>query len=127
MIITNKELRKLLEKAGKLVEEVREIGKKIDDLEGDRNVLAIEHQKVKEEIMPLIKPYIDSIGEFEDVVGVEVVLDADKKPTEEIEIKVVDRLEEWKRLFTAEKTKQKAKVEEPKEAVESPYTEIPKE
>ena len=124
MIIKDKKLLVLLEKAGKLVEKVRAINKKIDDLENERNVDAIAHQKVKDEIMPLIKPYIDQMGEFEDLVQVEIVLDADKKPTEDIKLKIVDRLEEWKRLFKEEKEKRlnPIKKEEPPKDIPSPYT-----
>ena len=115
MKIKNSALLVLLNKAGDLVTEVREIGKKIQDLEEKRQSLAIKHQKVKEEILPIVQPYYKDLKEFEDVVGVEVILDEKKKPTKEIEIKVIDRLEEWKRLFAEEK----AKATKPAEKKES--------
>lgn len=119
MIIKNEELLPLLQKAGDLVKEVQEINKKISDLDEERNAKAIAHQKNKELILPLIKQYEEGLGEFEDIVGVEIVLDEEKKPTDEIEIKVVNRLEEWKRLFAEEKAKRNApvEVEEKKEEV----------
>jgi hypothetical protein len=123
MIIKNEELLALLNKAGDIVLEVREIGKKIADLEEERQVKAIAHQKIKEEIMPLMEQYKKDLGEFEDIVQVEVVLDVDKKPTEDIDIKVVDRVEEFKRLFKEEQEKQKKAKEtatpESKEEVKS--------
>lgn len=113
MIIQNKELHKLLTDAGKCVEKVKKYTKEIEELDEKRNIEAIAHQKIKEKIMPIIEPYMKEVGEFEDIMGVEIELDENKNPTENINIKVIDRLDEFKRLFLEEKAK-RSKKEEPK-------------
>ena len=110
MIIKNSTLRLNLLEAGKLVKEVREIGQKIEDLEKERNKKGIAHQKVKDVIMPLVKTYMSELKEFEDISGVEIVLDKKGKPTQDIEIKIVNRLDEWKKLWAEEVAKQNAEA-----------------
>lgn len=109
MIIQNKKLHTLLKEAGDLVTSVKEITKQISDLEESRNKLAIKHAKVKEKLNPMIKEYFKKLGEYEDIMAVEIVKDAKGNLTEDVEIKITDRLEEWKKNFAEEKAKVTAK------------------
>lgn len=105
MITKDKKLVKLLTESGDLVTRVKEITKQMDELDSERNKLAIKHQELKDVIIPIVKEMTKDIGEFEDVIGAEVILDENKQPTDAVEIKIIDRLDEWKRLFKAEKEK----------------------
>lgn len=105
MRITNKKLSDLLDQAVPMVKEVADITNEIDALEKKRNITAIKYQKLKDKINVIVLPYEKKFDEFEEIVAVDAVLDANKTPTGEIEIKTVNRLEEFQRFYNEEKAK----------------------
>lgn len=104
IIITNKEIFDGLKEKDKLVDEGRKISVKIESLEAERNTKAMQVQKVKDRVIPLIEEEIkkQELGEFEAVGDV-----VPGKILNDVEIEVFDQVEQYKE-YILEKKKEDA-------------------
>jgi len=117
MNIQNKDLYKLLTDKDKLVNEGREISKQIDDLEKERNKLAMQIQKLKDKVIPIVQKEMEGkLNEYEEISEV--------KSTEvegEVEISTYDQVEQFKEFLKEKKAE--SKPEETTEPDENPVSE----
>lgn len=86
-------MKKLLEEKGVLVNEGRELTKKIEELEKERAKVGLKIQKVKDKLIPIVESKIKpQLEEFEDIETVEVKGDM-------IVVKKFSHLEEFKKAW----------------------------
>lgn len=95
MKIINKELFGLLKDKEKLVNEGRKISVKIESLETQRNKLALQVQKIKDKIIPIVmKETEGKLGKYEDITEVITT-----PVINEVEIHIYDELEQFKKFL----------------------------
>ena len=104
MKIKNDILKKLLEEKDVLVKEGRVLTVQIEKLEQDRAKIGMQIQKKKDKVIPLVEKLKKEgkivLGEYDDIESVSVI-------SGEIEVKIFNHLEEFKKAF-AEKNKKVA-------------------
>jgi len=98
----DKELMSELEAKNKEVEKGRKLNRKIQEFQNQLNQVGHKVQQYKDKIVPMfnerIKPQIE-LGEFEEVTQVE-------KKNGKVVVTVVDRIEEYKKMYREDKKKQ---------------------
>jgi len=98
MIITHQELHDLLTKKDKLVNEGRELSKQIEDLETERNKLALQIQKVKDKVIPIVQKEMEGkLGEYEEISEVKTTEDG------QVDIAIYDQVEQFKEYLKEKK------------------------
>lgn len=101
--IQSKELSSLLAKKNEFVTEGRELSKKIEALESERNKCGLQIQKMKDKIIPLVKKLTDGkLGEFEDITTVETF-------GSDVVINTYDVVEDFKKQYLDAKNKPEEK------------------
>lgn len=114
MKFQNKELYDYLQEKDKLVAEAREKSKQIEDLESERNKIALQVQKIKDKVIPIVEEITEGqLGEWEAIEEV--------KPTEnenEVEVTTFDQVEEYKKFLLEKKNEEK--VTETEDGTPSP-------
>lgn len=99
MKLQHKELFNLLKDKNKLIEEGRKISVKIESLETQRNKLALQVQKIKDKVIPIVKGIVDGqLGEFEEISEVRAL-----PVINEVEIETYDQVEQFKEYLTEKK------------------------
>lgn len=106
--ITNEDIKSLLIKKDKIVNEWRDISAKIEELERKLDSLAHRIQKIKDKVVPMIEEELKDLypSEFHEATKVEVV-------DGEIVYELVDRIELFKESYIeAKNNKDKTEVKE---------------
>lgn len=101
MIITDKTLSKLLKERGGLVKRGRYLTKRIErlekalkDFDDERNELGMKIAQLQDRMIPIVREKVESgLGEFEELANMEL------RRGGVIDIEVVDKVEEFKRLY----------------------------
>lgn len=93
IIKQDKKIAKLLVEKAELIKQGRELSKRIEQDESDRNKLALRVQKIKDKIMPFAKKIKKKeLGKYEDIQSIE--LDGDN-----IVITTFNYLDEYKKAL----------------------------
>lgn len=97
----NKRISKLLKTKDKYIQEGRVLSKKQEEIEVELKKLALQVQKIKDEVTPLVNEKIKEIGlsELDEVAKVSVVGD-------EIEMEIYDVVEEFTKNYLKKKREQ---------------------
>jgi len=99
MKLEHKELFSLLKDKEKLVTEGRNLSTRIESLETQRNKLALQVQKIKDKIVPILKELTDGqLAEFEEVSEVHTL-----PILNQVEITTYDQLEQFKEYLKEKK------------------------
>lgn len=94
MIITNTTLKKLLEEKEALVNEGRSLTVEIEKIEKERAKIGMQIQKRKDKIIPLVEKEVKpKLGVYEDIETVTI------NKAGEVEVKVFNHLEEFKKAY----------------------------
>jgi len=105
MKINNDKLKVLLEQKEVLVAEGRALTVKIEKLEKERAKVGMQIQKVKDKVIPLVEKLVKpNLKEYEDIETVTL-------EKGEIEVKVFNHLDEFKKAY-AERFTKKEEVKE---------------
>jgi len=101
---TNKEVQDLLESKATIIEEGNKLVDEYKELEAELEKKNQQVQKIKDQLRPLVDPYIAgfNLGEFEVPTEVKVV-------DGEIEVSIVDQIESYKELLREKKEKELTK------------------
>ncbi len=91
--VQNEKIKKILLERADLINQGREISKKIEELEKERNKLVLQADKLRDKIIPFInKIRKENCDRYENIES--VVVDGD-----DIVIKVFDAIEEYKKIL----------------------------
>lgn len=103
MIINNNTLKKLLEEKEELVTQGRALTTDIEKLEKERAKIGMQIQKRKDKIIPLVEKAVKPLlGEYEDIETVTINKDG------EVEVKVFNHMEEFKKAYAEKFTPKEA-------------------
>jgi len=122
LILENKELLDSLNRKGEFLKEARGITKIIEEQEKKRLDLAIEIEKYKNEIFPLVRSLTDGdYDEFEAVTNVEINKEG------KIEVTIIDVVEQFKVSYKESLVKHDEEVAKQKKAIKKVAKEALKE
>lgn len=105
MEIKSKKMVELLTKKKELIEKVKSITEEMEVLDKDRRKIALQVQKIKDKVVPEVRNKVyPTLGDFEEVESFDV-----KKGSDEIiEVKILNRIDEFKEVYLSEKKKKLA-------------------
>ena len=98
--INNDEIKSLLIKKDKIINEWREVSAKIEELERQLDSLAHRVQKIKDKVVPMVNEELKNVypSEFHEATKVEII-------DGEIVYELVDRIELFKESYLESKNK----------------------
>jgi seryl-tRNA synthetase len=107
IVLDDDKVKSLIKSKEEIAYKIKDITKKIEDLEEDRNKLVLKIQRYNDKAIPLIDKYKaeEELGEFEEYSRVYFKDD-------ELRLEIFDSLEEFKEFYKKQKEELKKKQEE---------------